>query len=154
MSFQAQQQLKTASAVTFPLAFASPSTLRISHCFILQHCKLPAHGAGTHELVGNRASPRPEKLIHVGPVWSFGPMQDSLIFHKWLIWCNGFQMQYLWVSLLSTCRNSLYFCPGVLAKLEVGIKCCSFSRCTFPRTAVKCCMKRLFHEKLLLLLLP
>jgi len=82
MSFQANQQLKTASAMTFPLVFTSLSTCCISHCFILKQLKLPAQGAGTPELAGNRASPGTEELIHSGPVWSFGPIQASLIFHE------------------------------------------------------------------------
>lgn len=58
--------------MAFPLAFASPTTIWISHCFILQHTKLLVHGAGSHELGGCRASPGTEELIHVGPAWSFG----------------------------------------------------------------------------------
>lgn len=74
MSLQAHQQLKTVSAVAFPLAFSSPTTLWISHCFILQHTKLLVRGAGSHELGGCKASSGTEELIHVGPVWSFGHM--------------------------------------------------------------------------------
>lgn len=64
----------------------------------------------------------------------FGVMAFKYFFY----WKYFKYFQYFWVSLLSTCHNSLYFCPAVLAKLEVGINCCSFSCCTFPRRAVEC----------------
>lgn len=120
----------------FSLCFSQhPLDISVSSCSTISSWHMVQ---GAMNWLGNRASPGTEELIPVGPVWSFGPVQDSLIFHEWLIWCNGFQMQYFWGSLLSTCRNSLYFCPGVLAKLEVGINCCSFSQCTFPRRVVDC----------------
>lgn len=52
----------------------------------------------------------------------------------------------------STPCTTLYICLGVLAKLEVGINCCSFSWCIFPGKAVEC--TRAFSCKMFLLLLP